>query len=336
MAIKMVREPSDSPNITNLDDFVGLRYAYGDQNGYVLGKGSEIDYSISGSVFKVLSGRVVVQGVECDIDANGVSISIDNTATLRYHAVYIQVALADMSAYVLETYDTASYPNISKGDDLNSNTTGTARLLLYTFTSRNGVISSVAKKVEPVSYTHQKFSKFQADLENGIVKPLIAETSNTSGHAFNGVDWLEYSSTASVIPSFRIISIGTLPMNVMGVRLPLTDIISVSFVFGGVQFTGSSLGVLDSSGSLQILCHGTRLDDADTVNVWRSTAMSITLSYSGSTNEVRITLGVPQQLTVIRQSDDTVTHSIQAISSTSFGLERLRLYYRSTVQNFGG
>ena len=37
MAVKLVRAPSATPNIYNTDDFVGLRYSYGDNNGYVKG-----------------------------------------------------------------------------------------------------------------------------------------------------------------------------------------------------------------------------------------------------------------------------------------------------------
>ena len=48
MAIEMVRIPSETPNISNTDDFVGLRYAYGNQNGYVIGKGQECSPTISG------------------------------------------------------------------------------------------------------------------------------------------------------------------------------------------------------------------------------------------------------------------------------------------------
>ena len=112
MAIEMVRIPSETPNISNTDDFVGLRYAYGNQNGYVIGKGQECSYTISGSKFKVNSGRLVLQGVECDIDANGVEITIDNVATKKYYTVYLQVNLATNETKILARSDTTSYPTI--------------------------------------------------------------------------------------------------------------------------------------------------------------------------------------------------------------------------------
>ena len=89
MAIEMVRIPSDTPNITNIDDIIGLRYAYGNQNGYVINKGNECSYTINGSIFKINSGRLVLQGVECDIDANGVEILIDSIASKQYFLKYI-------------------------------------------------------------------------------------------------------------------------------------------------------------------------------------------------------------------------------------------------------
>ncbi len=152
MAIKMIREPSVVPNISNIDDFVGLRYAYGNQNGFCSGRGNELGYSVSGSIFKLQSGRVVVQGVECDIDANGVEIPVDSVATQRYHTVYAQISLANMSVAILEVYDTAGFPAVDLGDDLTKNTVGTARLELYHFASLSGVISQVEKLVKPIIY----------------------------------------------------------------------------------------------------------------------------------------------------------------------------------------
>lgn len=153
MAIKMVREPSETPNINNIDDIVPMRYAYGNQNGYVIGKGNEISNTVNGLNFTVNSGRLVLQGVECDIDATGVTITIDNIATKRYYVVYLQVNLGLNTVQILSSYDTATYPTIDAGDDLTENTTGVARLPLYRFTATSGVISNVNKVVESIKYT---------------------------------------------------------------------------------------------------------------------------------------------------------------------------------------
>lgn len=153
MAIKMVREPSETPNINNIDDIVPMRYAYGNQNGYVIGKGNEISNTVNGLNFTVNSGRLVLQGVECDIDAVGVTITIDNIATKRYYVIYLQVNLGLNTAQILSSYDTATYPTIDIGDDLTENTTGVARLPLYRFTATSGIISNINKVVESVKYT---------------------------------------------------------------------------------------------------------------------------------------------------------------------------------------
>ena len=157
MAIKMVREPSETPNINNIDDIIPMRYAYGGQNGYVIGKGTEISNTVNGLNFTVNSGRLVLQGVECDIDASGATITIDNIATTRYYVVYLQVNLGLNTAQILSTYDTATYPTIDTGDDLTENTTGVARLPLYRFTATSGIISEVNKIIESVKYINQDF-----------------------------------------------------------------------------------------------------------------------------------------------------------------------------------
>lgn len=152
MAIKMVREPSETPNINNIDDIIPMRYAYGGQNGFVIGKGTEISNTVSGLNFTVNSGRLVLQGVECDIDATGVTITIDNIATKRYYTIYLEVNLGLNTATIKDEYDTATYPTIDVGDDLTENSTGIARLPLYQFTATSGIIGEVNKVVESVKY----------------------------------------------------------------------------------------------------------------------------------------------------------------------------------------
>ena len=179
MAIKMVREPSETPNINNMDDIIPMRYAYGNQNGFVIGKGTEISNSVSGLNFTVNSGRLVLQGVECDIDATGVTITIDNIATKRYYTVYLEVNLGLNTATIKDEYDTATYPTIDAGDDLTENTTGIARLPLYQFTAMSGIIGEVNKVVESVKYINSSItvtnSKQVNNLEikqdeNGVLK----------------------------------------------------------------------------------------------------------------------------------------------------------------------
>lgn len=150
MAIKMVREPSDTPNINNVDDIIPIRYAYNYQDGYVVGKGQEISYSINGTNFIINSGRLVLQGVECDVDANGVTISVDNIATMRGYIVYLQVNLATNEVSINSEYNIGQYPTFDEGDDLTENSSGTARMLLYRFTVTNGIIDNIDKFVLPI------------------------------------------------------------------------------------------------------------------------------------------------------------------------------------------
>lgn len=158
MAIEMVRIPSETPNISNTDDFVGLRYAYGNQNGYVIGKGQECSYTISDAKFRVNSGRLVLQGVECDIDANGVEITVDNVATTKYYTVYLQVNLATNETKILAMSDTTGYPTIESGNDLTQSTTGTATMELYRFEATSGVISNVSKVLKAIQYGRVEYN----------------------------------------------------------------------------------------------------------------------------------------------------------------------------------
>ena len=204
MAIEMVRIPSETPNISNTDDFVGFRYAYGNQNGYVINKGQECSYTINGSKFKINSGRLVLQGVECDINANGVEITIDNVATKRYYTVYLEVNLTIDEAIILSKFDTAGYPTIESGADLTQSTTGTARMALYNFDATSGVINNVQKIVPKIEYVGDMvvfgaknsiansdgtYSGFTAD-ENGTLKTgdYIVEKKKLLFHSDTGID----------------------------------------------------------------------------------------------------------------------------------------------------
>lgn len=204
MAIEMVRIPSETPNISNTDDFVGFRYAYGNQNGYVINKGQECSYTINGSKFKINSGRLVLQGVECDINANGVEITIDNVATKRYYTVYLEVNLTIDEAIILSKFDTAGYPTIESGADLTQSTTGTARMALYNFDATSGVINNVQKIVPKIEYVGDMvvfgaknsiansdgtYGSFTTD-ENGTLKTgdYIVEKKKLLFHSDTGVD----------------------------------------------------------------------------------------------------------------------------------------------------
>ena len=172
MAISMVRQPSETPNVTNIDDIIPFRYAYGDQNGYVIGKGQELSYTINGRDFRVNSGRVVLNGVESDVDANGITFTIDNASETRYYVVYYQVNLAtNTTDILLSQFSTTGYPVIDVGEDLTTNPSGIARMELYRFATSNGVIQNVEKVVKAIRYLTEYVSNSTVkNSENSILK----------------------------------------------------------------------------------------------------------------------------------------------------------------------
>lgn len=171
MAISMVRQPSETPNVTNIDDIIPFRYAYGDQNGYVIGKGQELSYTINGRDFRVNSGRVVLNGVESDVDANGVTFTIDNASETRYYVVYYQVNLAtNTTDILLSNFSTTGYPVIDIGEDLTTNHSGLARMELYRFQTNGGVIGNVEKVIKAIEYTKNITVENSKNSKNSIVK----------------------------------------------------------------------------------------------------------------------------------------------------------------------
>lgn len=152
MSLRLIRQNSDVPSVTNKDDARSIRYAYGGQDGFVQKAGTELSPTTTDNLFRINSGIVVLQGWESEIDSNGWSFSVDNVATKRYYSVYYEVNLATVTSEIKCIYDTADYPEIDSGDDLAAVENGTARLLLYRFTAQNGVISDVAKMVNPILF----------------------------------------------------------------------------------------------------------------------------------------------------------------------------------------
>lgn len=161
MGVRLIRENSDTPNVTNKDDARMVRYAYGGQNGYVQKYGRELDYIPSGNIFTIGSGIAVLQGWEVVIDSNGWQIELSTAdATKRYYSIYLEVNLAlGGTAEIKSTYDNAEYPTVNEGDDLTENLNGIARLELYRFTATRGVVADVEKRVSAISYNNDILAK---------------------------------------------------------------------------------------------------------------------------------------------------------------------------------
>ena len=152
MSVIFIREPSETPNIQNIDDIRMVRYAYGNQNGYIKGYGQELSYTIEGNTFKINSGIFVIQGAEVRIDANGWSESVSGVTNKRYYIVYGEVDLDSQTAEIKSKYSHAGYPTEEASDDLTEETNGTARVVLYRFTATNNIIADVEKVIKGIDY----------------------------------------------------------------------------------------------------------------------------------------------------------------------------------------
>lgn len=171
MAINLVRKPSEIPNINNYDDYRMFRYATGGYNGVIEKYGNECDYEINGNTFKIKSGEIVIDGVQSKIDASGVGITVDNVTGTEYYTVYCEVNLSlidNQKSEIKATKSTVNYPVIEKGDDLTENTSGVAKLPLYTLDVTNGVISNVVKKFNLINFLEEILTGFveKSDFSN--------------------------------------------------------------------------------------------------------------------------------------------------------------------------
>lgn len=183
--MEMTSDMKNYNSITNIDDIIPFRYAYGDQNGYVIGKGQELSYTINGRDFRVNSGRVVLNGVESDVDANGVTFTIDNASETRYYVVYYQVNLAtNTTDILLSNFSTTGYPVIDIGDDLTTNPSGLARMELYRFQTNGGVIENVEKIVKAIEYSGTALVGY--DISKGTVEERLNALGFREGSAILG------------------------------------------------------------------------------------------------------------------------------------------------------
>jgi hypothetical protein len=157
--IRMVREPSEVPNITNVDDIVPMRYAYGGQDGYVIAKGDEVNATVNGNIITIKSGRLVLQGVESNIDVNGVTFTIDNLNMDRHYVIYYEVNLgANQTNLNITPYSTTGIPTVEAGDDLTATPSGIARMPIYNVFVQNNIIS-IDKVVKPIRYESDRYDE---------------------------------------------------------------------------------------------------------------------------------------------------------------------------------
>lgn len=186
MALRLVRQTSDTPNITNKDDTIMTRYAYGGYNGIVKSFGSMCNYTAGNGIFKVLDGRIVIDGWEIDIDGAGIIFDFHNVSGTQYYSVYAEVNVSLESVKLDSTYLTGSYPEINKGDDLTEIPNGTAKLLLYNVKVENGSITEVVKRFHFIPY----LTNIEARLEELGFKQGVVEFKS-------GSNTIEISTTSN-------------------------------------------------------------------------------------------------------------------------------------------
>ena len=163
--IRLVRQSSDTPNITNKDDVRMVRYAYGGYDGAVKNYGQSLEYTVDATngIFKIGSGRFVMQGWEIDLDEQGWSFSFKGVTGIRYYNVYLELNLSTETATIQAVYGSSIYPSTQAGDDLTSVSLGTARFVLYRLIVSNGSVTQVVKGFNTIKYT----SDLIKDLEEG-------------------------------------------------------------------------------------------------------------------------------------------------------------------------
>lgn len=174
MNIRLIRQASETPQITNKDDSRMIRFAYGGIDGVVRGFGKELSYNITGSRFDLGSGCIVLQGWEVMVDFWQLDLStVINT---QYYTVYLEVDVSSESAAIKSTHQLIDYPVVDKGNDLTVSPMGVARLPLYTFVVTNGRISSVLRKFSFLSYYGERLERIEQRLnqlgfKEGTVTP---------------------------------------------------------------------------------------------------------------------------------------------------------------------
>lgn len=154
MGIRLVRESSEAPNITNRDDVRMIRYAYGGANGVVSGYGDMLTAKGEGTgTLTIGSGRFVLYGWEVDFDGSGWSIDVSSmNSAVYYYSVYLEINAEVETATVKTLYGVKDYPEISSGDDLTKIPNGTACFLLYKVFVQNGTVKEAVSQFGEIPY----------------------------------------------------------------------------------------------------------------------------------------------------------------------------------------
>ncbi len=170
MGFRIIRQTSDTPNVNNIDDIVPMRYAYGNQNGYIIDIGTELKATYENGTFTVQSGRVVIEGAEIHIDANGLSTRLDTGLETRYFEIYFKFNLDSEVAELESYYSTTSYDDILKPQSKSVISGETAYLLLYRLKLDGAVQTEIEKVVRQIDYNHRRLL-WTGNAEIGTTNP---------------------------------------------------------------------------------------------------------------------------------------------------------------------
>jgi len=167
MSVKVIRQPSETPNITNQDDIRMFRYATGGYDGYIPNMLSEFNFDLSSK--KIGSGELVCQGwqVQSDSDFDLTSYILNYGAVYIYYTAYAEIVVSSTTetATIKVLSSTSNYPSVST-DDIGGTTTGTMRIALARFISYNGALTSGARTIGSINYQVSKNSNLQQQIDS--------------------------------------------------------------------------------------------------------------------------------------------------------------------------
>ena len=179
MALRLIRQQSDTPNVTNKDDVQMVRYAYGGYNGVVKDFGEELQVEhIAGSGLFFKSGKIVLYGWEVDIDGSGYLLTIPYLSGTFYYSAYLEINAFQETAEIKAVYNPyAQHPNIDNGDDLTQIPNGVAKLLLYNFEVYNGTITTTEfePKFKIIPYISEAFEDDRLTIKNATLAAVANE-----------------------------------------------------------------------------------------------------------------------------------------------------------------
>ena len=183
-SVRLLRESSETPNISNRDDARMIRYAYGGGNGIVSNYGAELTATYDNGIFHINSGMIVIQGWEIAVKSPGWSLSVSEIQGTQYHLVYAEAVIAIESAEIKNEFLTGAIPEIDPGDDLTAAPNGTAKYPLYSFKVTNGAISEVTKLFDILTYIPNELEAIRERIERlgyreGSVAPIDHYTIST-------------------------------------------------------------------------------------------------------------------------------------------------------------